>query len=79
MSRYFFHVHDRGGTVVDPEGQPLEDLASARKHAVTAARQLISEDVLCGAFDLSGYVEITDEIGDTVLIVRFEEAILRLI
>jgi hypothetical protein len=79
MFRYFFHVHDRGGTVIDPEGLPLEDLAAARNYAVAAARQIISDDLLSGVFDLSGYVEVTDEVGNTVLIVRFEEAILRLI
>ena len=63
--------------MIDPEGRLLEDLASARNYAVTAARQIISDDVLSGVLDLSGYVEVTDEIGNTMLIVRFEEAILR--
>jgi hypothetical protein len=79
MSRYFFHLHDRAGKVVDPEGRALESVASARNHAVTAARAVISDDVLTGVLDLSGYIEVTDELGGMVMVVHFEEAVLRVI
>lgn len=79
MPRYFFHLHDRAGRLEDPEGRALESIASARNHAVTTARAMISDDVLTGILDLSGYVEVTDDLGKTVLILHFEEAVLRVI
>lgn len=75
MPHYYFHLHEQAGTVKDPEGRALENAASARDHAVIAARSIMSENVLTGFLDLSDYVEITDELGDLVLVVSFEEAV----
>ena len=77
MAQYFFHLHERSGVLPDAEGETLESVTSARNRAVAAARSVISADVIGGVLDLSGFIEVTDEQGRIVLILHFEEAVLR--
>jgi len=77
MQRYYFHLHDRTGNVCDPEGRLFETVAAARGYAVYAARSIMSGDVLEGIFDPNGSVEVTDERGNRVFTLRFDEAVVR--
>ena len=60
MPRYYFTVHDSGGTAVDDFGLELPDIASARNEAVAGARSMMSDGVRHGELDLSAYIEIED-------------------
>ena len=79
MPTYHFNVHDRAGVVTDTEGQALANLLCARNQAVATARALICDDILGGILDLTGFIEVTDERQRVVLILHYEEAVLRVI
>jgi hypothetical protein len=77
MTRYYFHVCDHSGVSLDPDGVVLKDIATARRHAVIGARSLICDDIRRGILDLRGSIEVTDGHDKRVLVVRFQDAVLR--
>lgn len=77
MARYHFHVRDSSGLSSDPDGMVLKDIAAARHVAIIGARSLLCDDISRGLLDLRGSIEVTDDLGDIVLVVRFEDAVLR--
>ena len=79
MPTYHFNVHDRAGVLTDTEGQMLANSSCARHQAVTTARALICDDILGGVLDLSGFIEVTDSRDKLVLILHYEEAVLRVL
>lgn len=75
MARYFFHLCNSLQTR-DDEGRQLDDIEAARRHAVTEARHLMSADVKDrGEINLAHRIEVADETGGTVAVVRFGEAV----
>ena len=40
MKRYYFHIRDEGGTVLDEEGEEHRSLEEARQSAVDAIKEL---------------------------------------
>ena len=74
MPRYFFHLHNDLETR-DEEGLELPDLAAARDVADHEARAMAAQSVANGQLDLNHSIEVTDESGATVLVVRFGEAV----
>lgn len=75
MSRYYFHVHNGAGLVLDHEGVELRSLEQARLAAVKGARSLISADVEAGLLDLNGRIEVVDASGTVVMVVAFRDAV----
>lgn len=75
MARYYFHVRDRSGISLDPEGVLLPDFAAARDYAIAGARSLICEEISRGVLDLGGSIQIADEHGQTIFILSFDEAV----
>jgi hypothetical protein len=75
VPRFHLNIHDRGGLSYDEEGLELADLAAARSSAFDGIRSMASDDVRSGVLDLNGRVEITDEAGSILEIVRFLDAI----
>jgi len=74
MPRYFFDLfNDIQAT--DPEGRELPDLAAAQANAVREVREMMSETVGEGRLDLRHYVQVRDEAGQTVAVVRFGDAV----
>jgi len=73
MPRYFFHVFD-DASVIDEEGQELDDVAAARTCAVRSARELAGESVRNGRLNLDHRIEVTGEDHGLVLILAFREA-----
>src|ERR1700709_2416788 len=63
MKRYFLHLNNRDGLVLDEEGSFQKDLDAARGHAVLAAREMIAADVQLGVVDLDQSIIIHDESG----------------
>lgn len=75
MPCYYFKVRDRFGELLDPDGRELPDLAAVRQHALVGARSLICDDVTSGVVDLNGSIEVSDEQGERVLLLPFDEAV----
>ena len=73
MSRFFFHVYNHE-TTIDEEGQELADLDAAREIALDSARDLVCDSVHLGHLNLDHRIEVTDEAGETVLVLTFREA-----
>ena len=59
MSRFFFHIDDGTGEVVDSEGSEHDDLAAAQKEAIDTLTQMGRE-----IFPANGDHELTIEIRD---------------
>ena len=69
MPLYFFHLHECGIDLDDPEGRELMSLEAARTQAVAEARSIMASEVLEGRLCLACYIDITDtsrELLDTV-------------
>jgi hypothetical protein len=75
VPRYHFNIRNGHGFTADDEGLELTSLNDARDQALKGARSLISADVMAGTLDLSGQIEVTDELNETVLTVRFRDAV----
>ncbi|HEY0130878.1 MAG TPA: hypothetical protein VGB57_05685 [Allosphingosinicella sp.] len=78
MPTYYFHLHDRWGSTPDETGREFADPGAVRKHALKAARAMIAEDVSKGCLDLRGRIEVTDNVGNLLLMLPFADAVERL-
>ncbi len=72
--RYFFHIRDQG-FYRDEEGIELSGLASAHKVATETARSVMIQQIRGGSLDLSHQVEVHDEQGELVCVLRFRDAV----
>lgn len=74
MQRLYFDIHNGSGLTEDREGQamPIED---ARAFAIRSIRSILSDEVLHGTLDLTGRIEIRTGEGESMGMVRFDEAI----
>lgn len=75
MPRFFFNVHDRHDPDPDREGVELVDADAARRVAMAGARSLICDDISSGILDLSGSIEVLDQLGRLVWIIRYDDAV----
>jgi curved DNA-binding protein CbpA len=75
MARYYLHLFNRAGPVRDEEGTDVPDLAAARFQALQAVRDIVSEEAKKGVVDLHGRIEIADELGSTLHVLPFTDAI----
>ncbi len=75
MPRYYFHFQDGAARLADPEGTALPDPEAAWYHGVRSAREIIDQDLRVGAIRPNRRLEITDEGGEQVWAVPFEEVI----
>jgi hypothetical protein len=75
MPRFYMNLRDGDILLEDPEGHDFPSLAEARTEAIMSARELMSSRVAAGKNPNHSKFEITDETGNAVLVVYFEEAI----
>jgi hypothetical protein len=75
LPRYFFEIVNCQGIATDEEGQELADVGEARRRAIAAVRSIVSDESRRGQVDLRGRIRVTQEEGETVLILPFAEAI----
>jgi len=75
MTRFFFNLHECGAVIVDEEGRELAGLDRARAEAVTAARAVMSDELLSGRLCLACAIEIRDEQGEVLLTVPFRDTV----
>ena len=75
VPRYFFDLFN-DVDVTDEEGCALPDLEAARAHATSEARTMIQAGIVDGGkIDLDHRIEVRDEAGTVVCVVRFAEAV----
>ena len=74
MPRFFFLIAD-GDVYEDEEGQEHADGDAAMAAALTAARELIAEDVKDGHISLRDKIVVSDEHGAVVGTLNFKDAL----
>ena len=74
MPRYHFNLRNRMGFLKDEEGREMPGIDAARAFALSAIRDIISEEVKAGLLDLRGRLEITDGSADILAVITFDEA-----
>jgi hypothetical protein len=76
MPRFHMNIRKGDELLEDWEGEDFPSLSEARTEAVLSARELMSARMAAGKLpDGHARFEIADESGNTVLVMRFEEAI----
>lgn len=75
MTRFFFHLQDRGGRVPDREGVELPDADSAHRHALQSARLLICDAVVQGRIDMRRAIQVEDQDGRRIADLPFSAAL----
>ena len=75
MALYYFHLRDGVDVLLDEEGCELIDLAAAERHALVAARSLLSADILEGQLRLDMRIDVEDRLGAVVHRLPFGRAI----
>ena len=75
MPRFYFHLYN-DIEAKDEEGKLLPDVAAVRPHAIEEAREMIISELRSkGEFSLSHWIEVEDERGEVVEIVKFGDAV----
>lgn len=75
MPRYFFDMKD-GSDIKDLEGREIDGgLDMLRQEAIEDARALISQAALSGTDISDRRFEISDDLGNVLLVVRFSEVL----
>jgi hypothetical protein len=75
MPIYFLHVFNRTGDARDEEGLDLPDLEAARAAAVRGIRSILSDEVVHGAIDFEGRVDIADEADQVLACIPYRDAV----
>ena len=75
MPRYYFHLFN-DMQILDAEGIELPNEGVALERAQSAAREMAAESVRQGRLVLSHRIEVADESGNTVGVIRFGDAVL---
>jgi hypothetical protein len=73
--RYFFHLREPGGYVVDDEGLELGGLDAVKAAATCGARSIIADEILKGHLPLGTILEVEDEDGRRVLDLPFGDTV----
>jgi hypothetical protein len=73
--RYYMHICNGSGFVVDEEGRELADDATARLEAVAAARDVMAGDLREGRLDLASFIEVEDEAHNLLFKLMFGDAV----
>lgn len=75
MSRYHLNLHNSVGFVPDEEGSEFSDLEHARASAVASVRSILSDEISRGSLDMRGRIDIADNDGVLITVVRFSDAV----
>jgi hypothetical protein len=74
--RYYFHLREPNGIIVDDEGLELAGMDAVIAAATAGARSVIAGEAMAGRLPLRSVVEVDDESGERVLDLPFREAVL---
>lgn len=75
MPRFFFNIRSGDQTFCDPEGTELASLDVARHEALMDIRWILSEELQTGGVVLERQFEITDEVGQVLATVCFQDTL----
>lgn len=75
MPRYFFHVDEATGTILDEEGVDLRNEQEARQEAILGVRELMAEALRQGKVLNGRTMRVTDESGREVTRVAFRDVL----
>jgi len=75
MPLFYFHICDANGFVEDEEGRELADAETARTEAVTAAREVMADDLRAGLVVLSSFIEVEDASRKLLFTISFKELV----
>jgi hypothetical protein len=75
LPQYFFHLRDHVERLLDPQGRAIDDPATIAAMTLSEARALIAHDALEGSIDLGQRLEVEDESGAIVHVLRFSDAV----
>lgn len=73
--RYFFHLREPDGYVVDDEGLELGCIDAVTAAAICGARLIIADEILRGSLPLGTILEVEDEDGRRVLELPFRDTV----
>lgn len=74
MPVFYLHICN-GEVITDTDGTEFADAYAAYQAAIRTAREILSDEVKEGAFNVHHRLEITDADGETLMIVPFSEAV----
>lgn len=77
MPRFFFHVRDGADLSQDIEGQEFPDVEAARREAVSTNREMLGERILHGGAINHRQIEIANENGQIVEVVRAADVLFK--
>jgi hypothetical protein len=69
MARFYFHLQDADELHTDPEGTDLPDVDAAKREALLAARDILSDAIKTGKSKVPEAFVIADEAGRKVAVV----------
>ncbi len=75
MPRYFLHHVMRGNRIQDEEGYVFDDISAAEWGAVLDIRSMVGHALLAGGAIPDGHVEIVDENGRSVSVIKHQDAL----
>ena len=75
MEYLHLHLVECGVTTRDEDGAIFADLDQAKRTAMSAARGIMSAEILEGRLCISCHIEIARAGGEALAIVRFDEAV----
>jgi hypothetical protein len=74
MARFYLNLINGTGSAPDEEGVELADVQAAEARAIEGIRSILADEAKAGRLDLDGRIEIANESGAILRIVRYEEA-----
>jgi hypothetical protein len=74
LPRYFLHIDELD---TDPDGTELPDVDAARREAILAAREMLSEWILRGKEDIATRIIITDAHSKVLAVVQMRDLLPR--
>lgn len=75
MKRYYFHIRDEGGTVLDEEGEEHRSLEEARQSAVDAIKELAAARIRTGKVIGNTFLDVCDETDAVLKSISFRQVI----
>lgn len=74
MPRFFFHLYD-DAVWSDEEERELPSAEVARSEAIKSAQEMACAEVLAGRLNLGHRIEVADERGRVIHLVRFRDVV----
>jgi hypothetical protein len=75
VGRFFFHLHDCGTFIPDPEGRNFSSLDDAIERAKLEARDLLAAEVAEGKLCLGCRIEVVEERTGRAVVVPFSTTV----